>query len=175
MLTPIWLNLATRTLRRLESTNQCRAAIIGIGHELNGDDAVGVVISDALSKLNLRKNSQRYDDTRLIITAGPVPENFTGQLRRFKPDLVIFIDSAQMGAIPGSVEWLTWQQTIGMSASTHSLPLSILSQFLVSEIECEVFIIAIQASMNEFGDELSLPVAKAVSEVLQGLEHLLFP
>ena len=48
MLTPTWLCLATQTLNRLELTNTCRVAVLGIGNELNGDDGVGVVIAEEL-------------------------------------------------------------------------------------------------------------------------------
>ena len=39
--------------------------------------------------------------------AGPAPENFTGPLRRFRPDLVLLVDAAQMDAEPGTIGWLT--------------------------------------------------------------------
>ncbi len=175
MLTLTWLSLAIQTLNRLESTNTCRVAVLGIGNELSGDDGVGLGIAGELAKLHDTIELRGSEATRLIISAGLAPENFTGQLRHFRPNMVILIDAAQMDAAPGSVVWLSGEQTVGMSASTHSLPLSILTQYLIAEIGCEVYLIGIQAGSNVYGDELSMPVAEAVREVVKGLETMLFP
>lgn len=175
MLTPTWLCLAIQTLNRLESTSTGRVAVLGIGNELNGDDGVGLFVAEELRKRQRNADSIGLSSTRLIISAGLAPENFTGQLRRFQPNMVILIDGAELGAEPGTVEWLSWKQTTGMSGSTHSLPLSILAQFLVAEIGCEVFLLGIQAGSNEFGEALSLPIACAAGEVINCLEAVLFP
>ena len=175
MSTPIWLSLATQTLSRPALTNAGRVAVLGIGNELNGDDGIGVKITQQLGEHNIGCDYKKTTRSRLIITAGLAPENFTGQLRRFHPDFVILIDAADMGSEPGCVQWLHWQQTIGMSASTHSLPLSILAQYLVTEIGCEVYIIAIQAESNDFGNDLSTAATDAVRGVVSGLAAVLFP
>ena len=59
-----------------------RLAVLGIGHELCGDDAVGVRLAGMLRPL------VTGNERLLVIEAGPAPENFTGPLRRFQPDLV---------------------------------------------------------------------------------------
>ncbi len=71
-----------------------RTAILGIGQELRGDDALGLEIARRLQK----KLSGREDV--LILLAGPAPENFTGALRRFAPQRVILVDAALMGEPP---------------------------------------------------------------------------
>ena len=174
MLTPTWLSCTTQTLNHLVLTDASRVAVLGIGNELSGDDGVGIKIAAALAHTQKEKSTIATPANRLIISAGLAPENFTGLLRKFHPNLVIFIDAADIGADPGTVEWLSWKDAGGMSGSSHSLPLSILAQFLVAEIGCEVTILGIQAGSNEYGAALSFPVVRAADEVIQGLGAILF-
>jgi hydrogenase 3 maturation protease len=108
----------------------------------------------------------------LIIEAGPAPEAFTGQLRRFDPDLVLLIDAAQMDLPPGAIRAIDWQGAIGLSASTHTLPLSVIARYVADELGCEVLLIGIQPQANEFDAPLSAPVRRAVDELTAGLSSL---
>lgn len=104
-----------------------------------------------------------------IIAAGTAPEAFTGRLRRFDPDLVLMIDAAQMDQPPGTIRWIEWRDTIGLSASTHTLPLNVIAQYLVTELRCDVAVIGIQPCANAFDAPLSSEVRRAVEEVVHGL------
>ena len=164
---PSWQNSLTQRLRSLSRPDQSsRIAIVGIGQELRGDDAAGVMVARALQ---LAVEADR-DPPLFIIDAGTAPENFTGPLRRFEPDLVLLIDAAQMNEAPGSIRWIDWQDTSGLSASTHTLPPYLLAQYLVSELNCDVALIGIQPQGNEFGASLSLEVQRAVDEIVRTLE-----
>lgn len=164
---PCWQNSLTKKLRSLSQPDRStRVAIVGIGNELRGDDAAGVRVARTLQST---AGADR-DPPLLIIDAGAAPENFTGLLRRFDPDLVLLIDAAQMNEAPGSIRWIAWQETSGLSASTHTLPLYMLSQYLVTELACDVALIGIQPQGNEFGASLSLEVQQAVDEIVQTLE-----
>ncbi|GAB4574934.1 MAG: hypothetical protein Kow0077_23940 [Anaerolineae bacterium] len=112
-------------------------------------------------------------DDLLVIDAGLAPENFTGPARRFRPDLVILIDAAQMDASPGAIRWLDWAETDGLSASTHTLPPYVLARFLVMDSGCAVGLVGIQPAGNAFGAPLSPPVQAAVREVVDTLVALL--
>ncbi len=52
----------------------------------------------------------------------PCPENCTGAVLRFAPDLVVLVDAAEMGEAPATIRWLDWQETTGLSASPPTLP-----------------------------------------------------
>ncbi len=144
-----------------------RLAIMGVGNELNGDDAAGVAVVRAL------KEALTGQPRLLLIEAGPSPENFTGPLRRFGPQLVLMVDAANMGAEPGSVRWVEWQDTDGLSASTHSLPPSVLASYLIHELGCRIALLGIQVQQLEFGEPLSAAVERAVNEVVRGLVEAL--
>jgi hydrogenase 3 maturation protease len=140
-----------------------RLAVLGIGHELCGDDAVGVRLAGML--LPLTAGNERL----LVIEAGPAPENFTGPLRRFRPDLVLLVDAAQMDARPGTIDWLDLLSTGGISASSHTLPLHILVSYLVAELGCQVALIGIQPEQTFADGPLTPSVQAAAQAVVQAL------
>ncbi len=146
-----------------------RVAVLGIGNDLSGDDAVGAWIGRELaSRLGSRPD-------RLVLDAGTAPENFTGLLRRFRPDLVLLVDAAHLSAEPGDVAWVDWQETDGLSGSTHTLPPSVLARFLVEDLACRLALLVIQPAQLEFGAPLSPPVRQAaervVDELCRALSH----
>ena len=140
-----------------------RVAILGIGHELRGDDAAGLSVARKL----LERSSGRSN--LLVIEAESAPENHTGPLRRFEPDLVLLVDAAEMGEASGVIRWLDWQETTGLSASTHTLPPYVLAQYLTSELHCDVALIGIQPAGTTIGAPLSPEVGQAVEAVVQAL------
>ena len=138
-------------------------AVLGIGHELRGDDAVGLVLAARLKSL------AAGCDRLLAVEGGAAPENCTGTLRSFKPDLVVLVDAAFMDAPAGTIGWLSWQEASGFSASTHTLPLHLLATYLTSELGCEVALIGIQPAQLNIGAALSPEVAQAASEIGNGI------
>jgi hydrogenase 3 maturation protease len=130
---------------------------------LRGDDAAGVVVARALRRVGLDAEQV------LVIDAGPAPENYTGSLRRFAPDLVVLIDAAQLDAPPGAVQWVDWRSASGLSASTHTLPCAILGRYLVAQLGCEVALLGIQPADTCLGARLSGAVRRSVNAVVKRL------
>lgn len=163
-----------RVLKHLTSNwaKPARIAILGIGNQFRSDDGAGVLIARALSD----RECARDTDHLLIIEAGHAPENATGELRKFAPDLVLMIDAAEMGETPGTAKWIDEESIDGMSASTHSLPLSMLAQYLTMELNCAVALLGIQPASNEVGETVSSEVLQAVKETVNILDELIrFP
>jgi hydrogenase 3 maturation protease len=171
---PSWRSALDRTLNRLaerrarSATGQpLRVAVVGIGHELRGDDGAGVAVARFLQ---MRPAQER---PFLVVDAGCAPENHVGPLRRFHPDLVLLVDAADMGEPAGAVRWLAWEETTGLSASTHTLPPHVLARYLTAEIGCEVALVGIQPADTAIGAPLSAAAQQAVEEVARGLEAAL--
>lgn len=144
-----------------------RLAVVGIGNDLYGDDAAGVIVARRLqTALAGRRNV-------LIVDAGSVPENCTGPLRRFKPDGVLLVDAAQMDARPGEVRCLNWQDIVGLNTSTHTFPLHVLAGYLSRELRCPVFVVGIQPEDAAFDKPLSPSVRAAVDALIPTLVALL--
>lgn len=145
-----WKNRLKTTL-----TTYSRVALIGVGSELYGDDAAGVYV--------IRQLQQQITCTNcLLVDAGSAPESSLGVLRKYRPEIVILIDAALMKQSPGTVKWLNPDQTDGLSASTHTLPLSALTHYLVSEYGCTVILLGIQPMENCLAAPLSPQVQQAV-------------
>ena len=163
-----WLAYLKETLSQLQPADRpLRVAVVGIGSELNGDDFAGIALAQELGR---RVNGQA---NLLVIDAGPAPENASGLLRRFGPDLVLLMDAAQMDAEPGAICWLDWQDTAGVSASTHSLPLHLVASYLTAELGCHVALIGIQPGHNMISKPLSPAVIKAVQDIASDLSDAL--
>jgi hydrogenase 3 maturation protease len=142
----------------LSEERPLRLAILGIGHELRGDDAAGLAVAQGLRLAHERL---------LVIEAGHAPENHTSTVRRFAPTLVLLIDAAQMNEPPGTIRWLAISDITGMSASSHTMPLHLLARFLQAELGCEVAFMGIQPADTSLGVPLSLAVQTAVATIIQ--------
>ena len=163
---PSWQEALKNALRSLAKDNPPgRLAILGVGNELNGDDGAGVKAARSLRSF-FAKSSQV-----LLIEAGLAPENFTGPLRRFQPQLVLLIDAGQMEEQPGTVAWVKWQDTDGLSASSHSLPPSVLATYLIEELHCQVALLVIQVEGIEMGCSISKPVKKAITQIVKEIKE----
>lgn len=139
-----------------------RVAVVGVGHALRGDDAAGLALAERAAPL--------AGERLLVLEAGPAPENVTGVLRRFKPELVLLVDAADLGETPGTVRWLSADDVEGLSATTHTMPLSMLAHYLEQELGCQVYLIGIQPGQNGIGQPLSAAVERAVAAIEDGLQ-----
>lgn len=148
---------------RTKLAREPHIAIVGVGQMLRGDDGAGVAVVRTLQPLVATHARV------LVLDAGAAPENQLGPLRRFVPDLVLFVDAAQMGEPPGTVCLLSPEETTGLSASTHTLPVGVIAHYLRAELGCEVAVIGIQPARDAFGAELSEAVQEAVDAVVQEL------
>jgi hydrogenase 3 maturation protease len=144
---------------------KARVAFIGIGNTLMGDDAAGVLLA---RKLECVLPKERFR----VLEAGLAPENCVGALRSFCPTLVILMDVMLGLGKAGMIQCLYHDKTDGFSASSHSLPLSILGAFLRAEYGCDVYVLAITALSLEQDTALSSPVEKAVEEIIAYLIEL---
>ena len=157
-----WHDSLKQRIRQLPQPEP-RLAVVGVGHELRGDDAAGVVVTRQLSAI-----SPESPDF-LVIEGGHAPENCTGVLRRFRPDLVVLVDAAALGLAPGSIQLLSWEEISGLSATTHTIPLHLLARYLMVELNCQVVLLGIQPLDTTLGEPLSLPVQRAVDEITEAL------
>jgi hydrogenase 3 maturation protease len=152
----------------LKQLTNNRIAILGVGNQFRCDDGAGVLLARALSE----REWTRDTDHVLVIEAGHAPENTTGELRKFAPDLVLIIDAADMGEEPGTIQWVPAESIDGISASTHSLPLSMLARYLTLELNCTVTLLGIQPGSNDVGEQVSPEVLQAVQDVVEELKTL---
>ncbi len=143
---------ATQALKR-ELSTATKVAILGIGNELYGSDSPGLLAAKEIEKSN-------PPDKYQVFLAGTAPENFTGAIRELSPSHVIFIDAADMGKKPGTIEVIDKDSIADVSPSTHNLSPSLLASYLTQEIGCKVIMLGIQP-------EASFPKGKVVEEAIK--------
>jgi hydrogenase maturation protease len=169
MLENLWTEQLRQKLASLPAANgQPRIAVVGIGHELRGDDAAGVVLARLISE-------QPHSAGLQVVEAGAAPVNCCGLLLRGRPDLILFVDAADTGEEPGTVLWLGWQNVIVGNGSTHRFSLRVLADYLTREAGCPVALLGIQPADTAMGAALSPAVAAAVERTARALIELLPP
>ena len=153
-------------IRLKKSLNKAdRAVLVGVGSELRGDDAAGILVADKVkSKKEKVKNSKLK-----VLLGGTAPENLTGEIKRLKPSHLVIVDSADFKAEPGSVEVIGYDWIGGHSFSTHSAPLKMMIDYLLADISFVPIVIGIQPKSLEFGAAVSPEVLEAVDEVADAL------
>lgn len=133
-------------------------AVLGVGSVLRSDDAAGMYLTELL------RDRVKRDDV-LLIAGSTAPENFTGVIKKFAPDMLFIVDAAHMGLLPGEAKVIPLCDIGGVSFSTHMLPLPVMLEYLRSESGCGVLFIGIQPESTEQGLEMS-------GEVKKGTERL---
>lgn len=133
--------------------------IFGIGNEMMGDDAAGSLVA---RELRMMLQGCEHGSFAEVLVAGTNPENFSGLVRNKNPDLVIFIDAADMGRPVGEIAFLNHKDMHSMMHSTHTMPLSFLGDYLEKITGAKVIALGIQAGQIQLEVPMSRPVAESV-------------
>lgn len=135
-----------------------RVAIVGIGSDMRGDDAAGI---EVVRKLRRGLSSPNV----LLVEAGVAPENFTAEIRKFEPSHVILIDATDFGSEPGTAILSGPEAIAGQPISTHTMPLSLLANYLRAQTAAKVVLLGIQPGSTGMGARMSEEVRRAVDEL----------
>jgi hydrogenase 3 maturation protease len=143
-----------------------RIAIIGVGSDLRGDDAAGV---EVIRGLRRRVRSSRV----LLIEAGVAPENFTSRIKRFRPTLIIVVDAADFGGEPGETISVEAEAVGGIPISTHTMPISLLAEYLGEETGARVIFLGVQPKEVGLGSRMSEEVQGSIKGIVDALAKML--
>lgn len=143
-----------------------RIAILGIGSELRGDDAAGMLVAEAVSGL---AGAQPSGARIKVFFGSSSPENITGEIKRFNPTHLLIIDSADMGEKPGAISLIAEDKIGPGSASTHRMSLKILIEYLRACLNCRVYVVGIQPA----GLGLNRPVSEEVMRAVKRLSAMI--
>ena len=161
------LNLKKALKSRLGQAK--KIAILGVGSDLRGDDAAGVIVAGYFSRRDTGPKRAKY---RVFIGA-TAPENLTGQIKKFKPTHLIVIDSAELGSSAGKARLIGAEELSGASFYTHKLPLKIMVDYLRQAIGCDSLIIGIQPKQTSFGSLPSREIKTAARQVFTAIKDVL--
>jgi hydrogenase 3 maturation protease len=150
--------------------NARRVVVLGIGSGLRGDDVAGILAAQYIEKIIARKNTT--PEVRVFI-GDTAPENLTGEIKRFQPTHLIIIDSADLDAEPGRIKLLNPDEIGGTSFCTHTLPIKVLTDYLLQSFDCQVITIGIQPKTITFGAQPSKEIIQAAKRLSTTILKLL--
>ena len=158
------------TILKQKLKNASRVAVVGVGSELRGDDTAGILAARQIEKIVDKKTTAPEIKVYIGATA---PENLTGEIKRIQPTHLIIIDSADFGAGAGQIAVVNPEDVGGISFCTHSLPLKVMTDYLLRFLKCEIIIIGIQPKNLTAGASPSKEVARAARQVSTTIAKLL--
>ncbi len=145
-----------------------RIVILAAGNLTKGDDAAGIQCAQKLKKLMGGKARSCLK----ILLGHETPENATGEIRKFRPDLVLILDAAQGGHNPGTVFIVEKNQIEDESVSTHTISLALLVVYLEETIGCKVMVLGIQPLSLGLGEKVSARIIKSAGSLAAFLAHV---
>jgi hydrogenase 3 maturation protease len=144
--------------------------VLGVGSDLRGDDAAGMLIADRLeAHFSGRPGAPASAPAFRVFRGETAPENCSGELKRFKPSHILIVDSADFGKLPGETVLASPEEITGISFTTHRLPLFVFTDYLMAEFPCSIRILGIQPGTLE----LFHPVTEPVQRTVESLTSLL--
>ncbi len=138
-----------------------KIVIMGIGNEMRGDDAIGSVLAQEMSKLFLEK------ERITIIDGKTVPENFTGTIKRETPSHIILLDAVEMNKTPGQIKLVKKDEIENYNISTHAMPLSFLIKYLESTSSAKIILLGIQPKEMDLTNEISSEVQTSANYIVE--------
>jgi len=131
------------------------ALLVGVGHPLLGDDAVGAAIAASLASRFFGR----------AIDAGPVPESYLGPMLAVPGRPVVFLDAVAHGEPPGSWCVAPAAELADRPADTHRASLGLLAGLLQAH-DIETWIVGIEPGQLAPGSPLSPEVERTAAELV---------
>lgn len=132
-----------------------KTTVWGLGNEVYGDDAVGIVVVQKLNALPLPKHMEAY-------SCYTVPGNYVARLRGHTGRLII-VDAADMDITPGEFRRFSMDEIADVSFTNHDMPLNL----LLADLRDTTTIIGVQTERVELGAPLSLSVEGAATRLAE--------
>jgi len=158
-------NLKTQLKKKFKDAK--KIAVLGIGSELRADDAAGLLVAEELKKIKNLKLK--------VFLGSTAPENFTGEIIKFKPTHILIIDSVDIDQKPGSILLINPDEVGGISFSTHMLPVKMMVDYFFASLKCEIIIVGIQPKTLLFGEAVSEEVKKSTGKIIDIIQQILQP
>ncbi len=132
-----------------------KTVIVGVGNVLRGDDAFGPALIERL----------RGTAGVVCIDAGSAPENYTGKIKKEKPDTIIIADAVHLGLAPGDWDILGKNEIVRSGFTTHDLSPVMFIEYLEKETKADIYMLAVQPGDVSFGAQMSGSVRKTLEEI----------
>ncbi|MDR0291645.1 MAG: hydrogenase maturation protease [Elusimicrobium sp.] len=151
-------------IKKIKSLPAEKVLFLGIGNTARGDDGAGPYFINSLGSVSQR---HKYK----FIDCGVMPESFVKEIKACKPALIVFVDAADYGGEKAEIRELSLSEIDGVSASTHSMPLTLLAKFLAAEIQPapDFLFLGVQAASVNIGDDLDNDIIHSINNLVAAL------
>lgn len=143
-----------------------RCVLLGIGNLLCRDDFAGMAVVQEIQKLGTIPGF-------LAVEGGSAPENVTGVICSFHPDVIIVVDAAFCSLPPGCFSLLSPEKITGATFSTHMLPLPVTLHYLETVCDCITFYIGLQPVSVAQGLGMSKEIKRGTQRLVKEFTALL--
>ena len=139
--------------------------LMGVGNELRGDDAFGVVFSERIE----------HEVPVKVFVCHDLPEDYAVKAADLKPDIVIVLDAADFGSEPGDVRLIRAEDIPPTPGVTHRPSLEMMARFLELDAGAATWVLGVQPRMDRvaLGTEMSDEVAVAIEQLADLLPDVL--
>ena len=141
--------------------------VLGIGNQMNGDDAAGIYVVDIINHRR-RTAKDALPNEIVAIDTGTTPESYTSVIRRYRPDLLILVDAADMGLLPGSLRIITPEKINILSFSTHHIPVPMFISY-VKGLCGKILLIGVQPEETKTGTVISKVVRTSMRKLAEAI------
>lgn len=138
--------------------------VLGVGSELKGDDAAGILVARALTGKS----------ERLVALEGhTAPEAMAGKVVSARPSHFLIADAAELGLRPGQWRLVERDEVDDGFTSTHHIPLTKIAAHVEESCGCRVGFLGIQVVKRGVGLDLSPSATRAAAEVARAISEVL--
>jgi hydrogenase 3 maturation protease len=142
--------------QELDAKLKGKVAVLGVGNILRSDDGFGELLAERLrNKIDLK-----------VFAGGSAPENYLGVIMRQNPQTVLVVDAVDFGGSVGEAKIFELKELNSKSFfCTHNHTLDFLCNFLKSNIQVDLYLLAVQPKNLKLGDAVSPQVQERLEQL----------
>jgi hydrogenase 3 maturation protease len=150
--------------QKIMSAMRGRVCFMGLGEVDGGDDGFGVRLAERLGRAG------RFD----VVIGGTAPERVVGRCIDKGFDHLVFLDAAEIGAMPGSVVFLDSREMAAKfpQVSTHRLALGMLAKYVEAGGARRAWLLGAQPASLKPGNALSPAIEKTLDLLAEMLDSI---
>jgi hydrogenase 3 maturation protease len=139
---------------------------MGIGNELKADDGIGLRVAKELQKDGLQNKET-------MIIPADVPENWIQPIAKFRPELLVLVDTADFRGKAGEIRAIKDDEISKVFTNTHSVPLILFLEAIKKQVpKTRTIFIGIQPKTMDFGKPMSREVRLAGNKAMDAIKKI---
>jgi len=143
-----------------------KTVVIGVGNELKADDGIGLRVAKELQKDGLAGKD-------IMVIPADVPENWIQPIAKFRPELLILVDSADFKGKAGEIRAIKDGEISKVFTNTHSVPLILFLESIKKQVpKAKTIFIGIQPKTMDFGKPMSREVRLAGNKAMDAIKKI---